>query len=276
MSDQEGWASALERWAIPEQILAQAPESPWGFPTELFRRRAEDAARRGAADATPTTLRALEALDDGGSVLDVGVGSGATSLPLATRAGRIVGVDQDTGMLTAFVEAATAAGVESAAVEGRWPDVAAAAPVCTIAVSGHVLYNVPDLLAFAAALDAHATRRVVLELTERHPLSWMRDLWGRFWDLERPDGPAADDAASLLTASGFRVQRDQRIDADRRGGGFARPEDAVALVRRRLCLPADRDREIADALGDLLRAHDGLWSSGPAEVAVVTLWWDVG
>jgi SAM-dependent methyltransferase len=275
MSDPAEWANALERWAIPEGILAQAPEPPWGFPTELFRRRAEDAARRGAEDATPTTLRAVEALDEGGSVLDVGVGSGATSLPLASRAGRIVGVDQDRGMLAAFVEAAGAAGVESAAIEGRWPDVAAAAPVCTLALSGHVLYNVPDLAAFAVALDAHATRRVVLELTERHPLSWMRGLWGRFWDLQRPDGPSASDAASVLAADDYPVRRDERIDAER-GGGFARREDAVALVRRRLCLPADRDGEVADALGGLLREHDGLWSVGPAEVAVVTLWWDVG
>lgn len=276
MSDQESWASSLERWAIPEDILAQAPEPPWGFPTELFRRRAEDAARRGVSDATPTTTRALEALEAGGSVLDVGVGSGATSLPLAGRSGRIVGVDQDAGMLAAFVEAATGAGVQSVAVEGRWPDVAAAVPVCTLAVSGHVLYNVPDLAAFAAALDAHATRRVVLELTDRHPLSWMRDLWSRFWDLERPVGPSASDAASLLAASGYPVRRDERVDAGQRGGGFARREDAVALVRRRLCLPADRDREVADALGGLLRERDGLWSSGPAEVTVATLWWNVG
>jgi SAM-dependent methyltransferase len=276
MSDPAGWANALERWAIPEEILAQAPEPPWGFPTELFRHRADVAVREGASDATPTTRRAVEVLDSGGSVLDVGVGSGATSLPLARRAGRIVGVDQDRDMLAAFVDAAAAAGVEAATIEGRWPDVAPAAPVCGLAVSGHVLYNVPDLAAFAVALDAHATRRVVLELTERHPLSWMRDLWGRFWNADRPGGPSADDAASVLRAAGFETGRDDRVDTGQRGGGFARREDAVALVRRRLCLPADRDAEIADALGDRLRERDGLWSAGPDESVVVTLWWDVG
>jgi SAM-dependent methyltransferase len=276
VSGREEWASALARWAIPEEIVAQAPEPPWGFPTELFRRRADAAARGGTADATPTTRRALEALDPGGSVLDVGVGSGATSLPLAEHAGRIVGVDQDPQMLAAFVEAATAAGVESATIEGRWPDVAAAAPVCTIAMSGHVLYNVPDLAAFAVGLEAHATRRVVVELTGSHPLAWMRDLWERFWNLERPDGPAAGDAASLLQAYGVAIERDDRVDAGQRGGGFARSEDAVALIRRRLCLPVTRDAEIVDALGDRLRERDGLWSAGPPEATVVTLWWDVG
>jgi SAM-dependent methyltransferase len=276
MSEPHVWADALARWAIPEEILVRAPEPPWGFPTELFRRRADAAVRRGASDATPTTQRALEAFEPGGSVLDVGVGSGATSLPLAGRARRIVGIDQDPDMLVAFGEAAAAAGVKHTTIEGRWPDVAAAVPVCAVAVSGHVLYNVPDLAAFAAALDAHVTRRVVLELTEQHPLSWMRHLWARFWDLERPTAPTAEDAESLLRDAGYRLERDDCVDAGDRGGGFIRREDAVALVRRRLCLPADRDVEIADELGGLLRERDGLWSAGPGEVAVATLWWDVG
>jgi SAM-dependent methyltransferase len=275
MNARPDWDDALRRWAIPDEILARAPEPPWAFPTELFRRRADAAVRAQGPDATPTTVRALETLDVGGSVLDVGVGSGATSLPLAERAGRIVGVDQDPEMLAAFVEASTTAGVESVAVQGRWPDVAAAVPVCAIAVSGHVLYNVPDLVPFAAALDAHATRRVVIELTDRHPLSWMGELWRRFWSVERPEEPSAGDAAAILAANGYGVHSEMRIDAGRRGGGFARREDAIALVRRRLCLPADRDAEVADALGDLLGEHDGLWSAGPPEVTVVTLWWDV-
>ena len=69
----ERWRRALEARAIPDTILAAAPESPWGFPAEAFRRRAE-----AASDAapTPTTSCALEALPDGGTVLDVGVGGG--------------------------------------------------------------------------------------------------------------------------------------------------------------------------------------------------------
>jgi 2-polyprenyl-3-methyl-5-hydroxy-6-metoxy-1,4-benzoquinol methylase len=79
----EVWRRALEARAIPEATLRAAPESPWGFPTDLFRARSEVAAR---APTTPTTARGLEALPDGGTVLDVGVGGGATSLPLATAA----------------------------------------------------------------------------------------------------------------------------------------------------------------------------------------------
>ena len=61
---------------------------------------------------------------------------------------------------------------------------------------------------------------------------------------------------------------------ERVSGGFGRREDAIHSIRKRLCLPADRDDEIADALGDRLRKFDGLWDVGPVERTVVTLWWD--
>lgn len=250
--------------------MAAAPESPYGYPAELFRRRARRASSGGP---TPTTTHALAALT-GGALLDVGCGSGATSLPIAGSAGALIGVDEQPEMLAAFHESASAAGVPVETVEGRWPDVAASTPVAEVAVCGHVLYNVAELAPFARALGAHASRRVVLELTDRHPLAWMHDLWLRFHGLARPDGPTADDAADVLEEMGLDVGRAERHEADGRGG-FAERADAIGLVRRRLCLPAERDGDIAEVLGDRLRADDqGLWNAGPHEHVVITLWWD--
>src|SRR5436305_422520 len=73
MNAAERWAQALAAWAIPPAILTAAPESPWGFPTQLFERRADTV----PAEPTPSTQRALEALPEGGAVLDVGCGAGA-------------------------------------------------------------------------------------------------------------------------------------------------------------------------------------------------------
>ena len=272
----EAWAADLASWAIPRPILDAAPESPYGFPTELFVRRGERTIGRAAhEEPTPTTRRALEALGVGGRVLDIGVGGGATSLPLAERCTRLVAVDGQADMLEAVARRAAELGMPVTAVLGRWPDVAPQTPEADVAVCGHVAYNAPDLASFLTAMASHARRRAVLELTDRHPLSWMNDLWQRFHRVSRPNRPTADDAQALSRSLGLPVRREDRTDpGDVAGSGFERREEAVALIRRRLCLSADRDDEIADALGPRLRRHDGLWSCGPSASAIVTLWWD--
>jgi precorrin-6B methylase 2 len=266
------WREGLAAWAIPEEILAAAPESPWGLPPELFRRRAEASVGR---EPSALVSRALEALPPGGTVVDVGVGGGATSLPLAPTASRIVGVDGSDAMLASFVEAAHASGVEGVGVHGTWPDVSPEVAPADVVVCGHVLYNVPELAPFATALTDHARRRVVVEITGTHPLAWMADLWMRFHGLARPDGPKADDAERAVRELGLEVEREDR-EAEPRSGGFERREDAVALVRRRLCLPSERDGEVAGALGDRLAERRGLWSAGPTAQRIVTMWWRGG
>jgi len=262
------WRKQLERWAIPHEIVAAAPESPYGFPTELFRTRAERAA--DPREQTPTTVRALEGLPDGARVLDVGCGGGATSLPLAGRAGVLVGVDAQEDMLDAFLANARAAGVEAEAVHGRWPDVAEAVAHVDLAVAGHVLYNVADLEPFARGLAAVARGRVVFELTERHPLHWMNDLWLGFHQIERPDGPVATDVEEALAELGLHP-RMELWEAAPRAGGFERRADAVALVRRRLCLPPERDDELIDALRPRLVQREGLWTVGPPNQTLATI-----
>jgi SAM-dependent methyltransferase len=268
----ERWARELPGWGIPQEILAAAPESPWGFPAELFRVRAERATTR---EPTASTRRALEALPEGGSVLDVGVGGGAASLPLAERASLLVGVDTSADMLAAFAEGASSRGVKALAVEGAWPDVASGVLETDVVVCNHVLYNVRDLEPFVRALDAHARGRVVIEITATHPLAWMSGLWKHFHGLERPERPTADDAFEALGELELEARRDVELRTPL-SSGFERREDAVALVRRRLCLPPERDAEIAEALGALLVESDGLWAAGPAEQTLATLWWDRG
>lgn len=255
----ESWADALAAWAIPPEILAAAPESPWGFPVALFHPPEDE------PDDTPSRRAALDALAVGGSVLDVGCGAGAASLALVPPASPVTGVDESTDMLAAFARGAEQRGAEHTEVQGRWPEVAASVAVADVVVCHHVFYNVADLPAFASALTDHARRRVVCELSAAHPQIALNDLWRRFWDLDRPLRPTADDAVAVLRDLGIDPQIERWRRPPRRIGRLTRAEE-VAFTRRRLCLPPERDAEI-DAL---LPPSGGL----PLD-DLVTVWWDV-
>jgi SAM-dependent methyltransferase len=265
MNAAERWRDALQRWAIPEEILSAAPESPWTFPVELFATRADAA----VSAPTPSARRAGEALPEGGTVLDVGSGAGAASLPLASHARRITAVDTSEAMLGAFAERAERAGVEHREVLGRWPDAADRVEAVDVVVCHHVFYNVPDLAPFVDALTARARRRVTVELTPEHPTHDLGPLWLRFHGLVRPTEPTADDAVAVIRET-LGVDPNRRDWTAPAGGTLTRAQ-MVAWIRRRLCLPADRDPEVAAEIDDRLVEHDGRVSFGPREV--VTLWW---
>lgn len=253
MTAAERWASELAAWAIPDHIMAQAPESPWAFSPALFRAPAEP------GPDTPSRLRALEALPDGGSVLDVGCGGGAAGLALVPPAARVTGFDQSEELLALFTERASELGVEHEAVRGSWPDDAALVGPADVVVCHHVAYNVPGLAAFAAELTSHAGARVVMELSGQHPRAGVNHLWRHFWDVDRPTGPNADDAIGLLAEAGI----EPSVERTPRWARVVDREVRVASIRRYLCLPAERDPEIDALLGD----EPGT----PGET--VTLWW---
>ncbi|MGH9076050.1 MAG: methyltransferase domain-containing protein [Acidimicrobiales bacterium] len=264
------WAEALGRWAIPDEIMAAAPEPPWGLPPEMFRVSVrpsppDSASRRSALEALAALGGAAPA-GRGPSVLDVGCGGGAAGMALVPPATAVTGVDQSSGMLANFAEAAVAAGVEHREVAGRWPEVAAQAGTADVVVCHHVVYNVAAIGPFVAALAAAARRRVVVELTDVHPTSPMTPLWRQFWDLDRPDEPTSDLFVEVVREAGWAPGLAHQVRPVVRGVG----DDAyAAFVRRRLCLPAERQPEVSAALAAL--AQTSAFTS-----AVTTLWWDTG
>lgn len=265
------WAEDLSGWGIPDKILAGAPESPWGFPGRVFEERAE---RQVTQRAGCSYQRAEEALVPGGSVLDVGSGAGAACLPLATKASLITAVDADPAMLSRLVDVAARIPGAHARVEtvaGTWPAVSSQVGPADVVQCHHVLYNVGDLRPFVEALTSHARARVVVELTEHHPLEPMNPLWMRFHGLGRPAGPSAEQAAAAITSLGLDVHAQRWGTAPlHRYQSF---EEMVAFHRRRLCLPAGADPEVAAALEEL-----GVDPAKPVGLgagrAMFTLWWD--
>jgi SAM-dependent methyltransferase len=252
------WARELAAWGIPREILDQAPQSPWIHPVALF-------VARDGEPRTPSRERAVEAIPADGSVLDVGCGGGRAALAVAPPAVLVIGVDHQRGMLDSFAAAAAHRGLQHSEVLGQWPEVAAATPDADVVVCHHVAYNVAALRPFALALSAKARRRVVLELPARHPLAGMAPLWRRFWQLQRPAGPTADDAAQVLREAGLDVRIAHWDDPAPPREASLEPADQVRFTRIRLCLPATRDPDVAAALA-------GLGPPGPRRLA--TIWWD--
>ncbi len=262
------WRADLAAWAIPDRILNATGRSPWGHPVQRF------AARADADLATPGGMsyqRALEALAEvrrrigrPGTLLDVGAGAGAACLPLAPWTEQITAVDRSADMLTAFAERAgrLTPPVPFRTVEGSWPQVADQVGAHDVVLCHHVVYDVPDIAGFVAALTAAARHRVVLELMPRHPMTWLNPLWLKFHGLERPARPTSGDLVAVLHEAGVRaltVDRWTRADVD----GLT-PQERVALVTRRLCLPVEREPDVAAALA----AHPQ-----PGRRPVVTVSW---
>ena len=262
------WRDDLSGWAIPGHILAGVSEDPWVLHREMFARRAD---RVHQAPSGPSYQRAWDALDPPGSVLDVGSGAGAACIPLLPRTTALTAVDADKEMLELLASRASALAGRVRLVQGQWPDVAREAAPADLVTCFNVVYNVPDLLPFLAALTASARRLVVLEMTAEHPLVSMNDLWLRFHGLRRPDGPTADDLLRILAAMGTtagyeRWQRDS-------GPDYASFAELVEVTRRRLCLPPERTPEVARALEELDLDPERPADLGTNRRDVVTIWW---
>ncbi len=199
----------------------------------------------------------------GKSVLDIGCGGGAGSIPLADVAGRLVGVDESEQMLESYERAAAATAVpDIATVRGTWPAVAPQVETADVVVLANVVYNVQDLVPFVLAAHEHARHRVVVELTVAHPQVPISALWRHFHGQDRPSGPRLADFVSVLAELGiapviWRWDRPPYIQT-------VDPSAYVAWVRRRLCLPYEREPEVVA----LLAAQP----LGPVPVA--TVWWD--
>ena len=252
----EQWAADLSSWGIPENILKQAPESPWIHPPALF------AVPTEISESTSHRI-AREALPENGSVLDVGCGGGIAAFAIAPPAKSVFGVDHQQEMLDMFANQAEAKGLKHQEIFGDWPAVENNSPVADVVTCHHVVYNVSNIVPFLRALNNHATKRVVIEMPQEHPLSGMRSAWKKFWNLDRPNAPTPSDLVAVLKEMGIVA------NLELSQGGAPRsvdPRDAVRFMRIRLCLPAERDSEIESFL---------IKNPQNENRKLATIWWDV-
>jgi len=264
------WRAYLEAWALPPELVAAVPDSPYAWPAGLYRRAQEAEA---AGPPTPTARRVLGLLPPGGSLLDVGAGTGRASLPLALLGHPVTAVERNPAMVSGLRSGAVAAGVTVRVVEGSWPEAAGAAGRHDVAVCAHVVYDVADLVPFLWALHAAALVGVVLEAGDRHPWANLIPYYRALHGLERPDGPTADLLAEVVAeAVGIEPEAKRWIVPARMR--FADLPELVEFYRCRLLAPVARAAEVADLLAPDVVERDG-WLSLGGEQVTATLWWQV-
>lgn len=256
MSASEKWKSDLEAWAIPQEILAQAPESPWIHPPALFQIPKQIV-------LTPSHQKAFEALPVDGSILDIGCGGGIAAFAMGSKAGKVIGVDHQPEMLRMFTQNAQDRHVDSIAHGGFWPAVAEQVEVADVAVAHHVVYNVQEIVPFITAMNSHARNRVVLEMPQQHPLSNLSKAWKHFWNLDRPIAPTPQDLIEVLKEMGIKAHLQLWDGESRQERDF---DETVSFTRIRLCLPLEKGTEVRKILLE----------NPPSEIRpLATIWWDI-
>jgi 2-polyprenyl-3-methyl-5-hydroxy-6-metoxy-1,4-benzoquinol methylase len=263
------WRSELEAWALPAGLLAAVPDSPHGWPTHLWRRMQERSDTQ-----TPTTVVLVDLLAPGGTLLDVGAGTGRASLPAASRGHALTAVEPDPGLAEGFRHAVALAGVEARLIEASWPGAAGEAGPHDVALAANVVYDVAEVAPFLEALDRAAGRAVVVEATARHPLSSLTPYFRALHGLDRPRGPTADllvEVIAEVLGRAPEAEQWERTTSIR----FADLQELLDHYRRRLVLPEERTGELADLLAPDIQEDDG-WLTLAGDRRQVTLWWRTG
>ena len=256
MKASEKWKSDLQGWAIPEEIIDQAPENPWIHPPVMFQ----------IPDVIENSIshkRAREVLESGDSLLDIGCGGGIAAFAVSPPATHVIGVDHQSEMLEMFATNASGRGVTSEIFEGFWPAVSEQVPSADVVATHHVVYNVAEIDDFLSAMNSHARKRVVIEMPQRHPLTTSTALWKHFWNLDRPVDPTPHDLMNVLRELGLNAHLELWDGAMRSESDL---KTQAHFSRIRLCLPDHREEEVLEFL-----------KTQPKIVTrnLATIWWDV-
>ena len=269
MNAADRWRAELEAWVIPQRLLDAAEESPYGWAPWVWARRSA-AARSEPPPVTFEIVRDL--LGEHGSLLDVGAGRGRASLPLAELGHDLTAVEPDAGMADGFEEDAARLGVSTRLVRGRWPEVAGEIPEADVVVAAHVVYDVPGIGPFLAALNDTARHAVVLELTGLHPRVFTAPLFRAVHGVDRPEGPSVDDLVAVITEElGIRpkVERWERPATI----WFESWDEILAFYGARVTLPIARRPELRPLLEPQVTEENGRLYVGGRVGRYCTVWW---
>ncbi|MFQ5592800.1 MAG: class I SAM-dependent methyltransferase [Anaerolineae bacterium] len=274
----EAWREMLEAWALPAEIAGRQaePATPedkgdgWQHIAAHFQRMAEQALE---GPPGPLVSRVLERTTPESTVLDVGAGTGRQTLQLAPYVGHVIAVEPSPAMREFMAREVEQRGLTNVEIVAeRWQD--AQVPVVDIVVCANVLYDVQDLVRFVSKLAAHASDACFIEITFRHPLTPMNELWQRFRGIERPERPDYFDAVAVLHQ--MAIYANVQIEHVPAGFWFGSLDEAVDWYRRRLHLEPEPwlDASLRAYVLENSREAEGRIYAGPPERRVAILWWE--
>ncbi len=262
------WRRELNAWVIPQHLLDAAPQSPYGWPASLWRRRAAAAL---ASDRQPPTLDVIARLaGPGGSVLDIGAGTGRASLPLAQAGHPVTALEPSKTMLEGLADASL--GLPVTVIEGRWPESKESVETHRVVMCAHVVFDVGEIGPFLTAMNERAAAGVVIEMTDRHPWVHLGPYYRSLHGLERPRGPSWEDLVKVVHEV---VGVDPTVEQWQRPTDlwFESVDEILQFYGKRLLIGPDRWTELRALLEPDLVSGPGGHQVGTDSRDLVTIWW---
>jgi FkbM family methyltransferase len=230
-----------------------------------------------ASEKNRLIQRTLALLPPGGSVLEVGAGTGRYALSLAQNAGLVIAVEPSPEMAGVLREDALAHGIVNVEVrEAGWPEAAGGIEQVDVVLCANVLYPHADIEGWLRSLEAKAGVAVVLEMM----VDWaepqvLLDLWQQFHGAPRVLQPNYYDVYTVLHELGIPANVEVYPTAGSRFWQFKNMDAAVNGVREHLILPPgdEFDAVLREALAEALVEADGALIL-PSERAAAAIWWE--
>jgi len=224
----------------------------------------------------PDSSRAfiLQQVGQESSVLDIGAGTGAWSVLLASRAKHVTAVEPSESMIEVMRRRLAAEGIANVTIlQGNWPDVSV--PRCDYSLCSHAMYGYPDLAAFIRRMVECTSRKCFLLL--RAPAidgigaEAARHIWNHPFD-----SPNFIIAYNILLQLGIYanvLMEDTGLWESKRSASL---EEAMRRLKRRFGLleSHEHDEFLMDLLRRRLTVQDGeyVW---PPEVCSALVYWSV-
>jgi 2-polyprenyl-3-methyl-5-hydroxy-6-metoxy-1,4-benzoquinol methylase len=214
------------------------------------------APKKGSDDRDPTVDAMLATVGPNDSVLDVGAGGGRIALPLTQKCRWVVAVEPSESMRQQMLKAVEVWRPRKLSiVTEKWED--ANVEPADVVICAHVLYTVPEPVAFVRKLADKAKRLVVVVLFERSAASTYFPLWPTVHGQERLSLPCLPDFVALLDEMGIKFTREKL--PPREPGGFADADEAVAESMARLFVAPGTEKagKLEKVVRESLVPHEG-------------------